>query len=245
MDFSRIIDFFNQNSLILWIIGIIIALILFIKGKRIKSIKFCIKNDPLIKDFDRQIEKLNIEYSGKQIKTFTITKIAFWNNGTETLNRSDIPINDKFTISIDNDFDILDASIIQESNKSNAITINFLDDKKMLLIDFEYIDKNEGFVLQLFHNDIKSDHISINGTIKGFGKISKGLIKRDTLQIFIKELFSPLFISIMTFSTIHLYLYINVFLLILPFILFTSLLAYIKYKILYPTPKLLLDNFNK
>jgi len=252
MGFSEIISHLVQNTwiefismILIPVVSIVLSIIIYKKSKRKKSIIYHIKNDSLIKDFKQKIEGLSIEYSGKNINTLTVTKIAFWNNGTDTINRNDIPNNDIFSITIENDFDILDASIIQIINQSNDIKANLSNDNKIVNIDFEYLDNNEGFVLQLFHNYENSDKIRINGTIKGFGKISKGLKKIDILQAIVKELFSPIFISVITVFLFNSFLPFNIHIIFSIFILILliALLGYIKYKILYPVPKKLKKYF--
>ena len=41
-------------------------------------------------------------------------------------------------------------------------------------MDFEYLDKQDGFVVQIFHTGINQDLFNINGTLIGFGEVTKG-----------------------------------------------------------------------
>jgi hypothetical protein len=166
--------FVTMISLILALIGVLLAIIFYIKGKRKKSLQYCFKNDLLIENFNQRIEGLNIKYLDKSISKLMVTKIAFWNNGTETINVEDIPCNDKLSIVIDKDYEILNVSMICILNETNNINFDLLEDGKKIIIDFEYIDKNDGFVMQIFHTANDYKNFDICGTIKGFGKISKG-----------------------------------------------------------------------
>ena len=252
MEFPQAISNFMQNPWIVLIfmsftpISILLAIIFFIKSRRKKSFIYYLRNDSLIKDFIQKIEGLNISYSGKNINTLTVTKIVFWNNGTDTIIRNDVPNNNIFSITIENDFDILDASIIQIVNQSNDVKISSSSNSKIINIDFDYFDKNEGFVLQLFHNGLDSDNIKINGAIKGFGEISKGRKNENIMQTITKESFSPIIISaIITFIiprllSFELHIVLSIIFIFVPF---TVLLGYIKYKILYPVPKKLKKYF--
>ncbi|MDR2570619.1 MAG: hypothetical protein LBD23_10045 [Oscillospiraceae bacterium] len=162
-------------SIPLALIGLILTLILYFKGKRKKSIKYYLEGDSLFEDFVEKINGLSIQFFGKQIKTLTVTKIVFWNSGTETINREDFPTNDIFYINIEDGYEILDVSIIRSNNQSNNIAVSLSEDEKKIKIDFEYLDPKNGFILQIFHTSTEySSKFNVNGSIKGFGKLSEG-----------------------------------------------------------------------
>jgi len=181
MDFPILIDSLIHNTWFILIIallapmGIILTIVFYLKPRQKKSMSHSIISDTLIKDFVQKIDGLEICFSGKQIETLIITKIAFWSNGTETINHGDIPSNDSFSINIDDKFDILDMSVIQITNKANDIKAVLSENNKEVKINFDYLDKDDGFVIQLFHTG-NIENINICGSIKGFGKISKGHI---------------------------------------------------------------------
>ena len=174
------------GTIILAIIGIILTIVSIYKGRGKKSIRYNIETNLLIENFEQKIKNITIQYSGKDINSLSVTKFLFWNNGTETIRQNDIPIKDKFSITIKDDNYILDKSIIEETNKSNNIDINLSDDKKKIDIDFEYFDKGDSFTIQIFHTGSKSTDFDINGSIMGFGKILNGFTinKKNLSNIF-------------------------------------------------------------
>ena len=181
MNFSTFINSLPQNpwvtiiSLLITISAMTMSIVFYQRGRRKKSIRYCFRSDLLFEDFKEKIEGLTIKYSGKQIDTLTVTKIIFWNNGTETLNREDFLSNDKFSISIDTDYHILDASIKKINNIPIEIMIS--DDGKKIDIDFEYLDKKDSFIIQLFHTgNTNSNIFHVNGIIKGFGKLAEAKV---------------------------------------------------------------------
>jgi hypothetical protein len=183
MDFSAFINslatypWVSLGSFILTLIAVILAIFFYIKGKRKKSIRCCFRSLSLIEGFVGEINGLLIQFSGKQIGTLIVTKFAFWNNGTETITRDDFPSNKTFSIEVNNDYDILDVSILKSSDNSNNISVKVSDDGKKTDVDFEYLDNKDGFVLQLLHTCNKKDNkFILNGYIKGFGLLSKGEI---------------------------------------------------------------------
>lgn len=202
MDFIEIL---TQNpmiamfSIILSPIGIILAVVFYLKSRKIKSIKHYFKSDLLIDDFIQKIEGLTIKFSDKSINRLMVTKIAFWNNGSETINFEDIPNNDKFSISIKDNFNILDVTIINILNKANNIDFLLSDDGKEISISFDYIDQKEGFIIQIFHTGTSSEIFEINGTIKGFGKIFKGKHNKN-YKFSIIEIIQDIFVFIVSLS---------------------------------------------
>jgi hypothetical protein len=154
--------------------SLFLAIFFYIKGKTKKSIKYISRYDTLIdKGIDQKVIGLSISISNKQINKLAVSRIAFWNNGNKTLTCNDIPTLSKFTITINNDYDILDVSIIETLNPKNNISVTLLEDSRTIDIYFEYMDKNDGFVLQIFHTGNDLSALKINGGIK-WGKISKG-----------------------------------------------------------------------
>jgi hypothetical protein len=88
-------------------------------------------------------------YSKQKIKNLTVTKFAFWNAGKETINNTDIAKSQPLKIIIDNNHEILDFEKEYENNPANEFSFSLSDDKKILSINFDYIDKNQGFILQI------------------------------------------------------------------------------------------------
>jgi hypothetical protein len=166
-------------SIILTIIGIISSIVIYYKGRERKSISYNVVDNHLISNFKQKINGLTIQYSGKDIERLSVTNFIFWNNGTETIHRDNIPHKDKFSITIKDGNYILDKSIINVTNKANKIDPILSNDKKKIDIDFEYLDKGNGFILKIFHTGEKYNDFDVNGSIMGFGKISKGFTKKE------------------------------------------------------------------
>ena len=180
MNIIEIISVVTQNSwvnlfaLILAPIGMFFSIFFFFKSRRKKSVRFFSIYNALVVDFAQKIDGLNIQFSGKEIQRLTVSKIAFWNSGTETITHNDIPSKDKISIDIDEEFRILSCSIIAQTNITNNISVCLSQDGKKVDIDFEYLEKQDGFVIQIFHTGDSKVVFNFNGTVMGFGKVSKG-----------------------------------------------------------------------
>ena len=109
-------------------------------------------------------------YSRQTIENLTVTKLAFWNGGRETINNQDIASIDPLAVYVKSGYKILSAKVLSSKNSSNQFSITTADDKSNMKLHFEYLDKNDGGVIQFLHTGKSSDDIEVRGTIKGAGK---------------------------------------------------------------------------
>ena len=158
------------------ILSLLIALVSFIsylKAKKSKKPSFTINSNNIIQDFSSQLDDLSIKYKDNNISNLTITKIFFWNRGKMTIDKRDIAKANPVRIQTKNNVQVLDAKIIYTKNNANQISINLSEDNKEIVIDFDYLDNEEGCIIQIIHNGKNSRDIELCGTIKGVGKPQK------------------------------------------------------------------------
>ncbi|MEX2410640.1 MAG: hypothetical protein WD607_04590 [Candidatus Paceibacterota bacterium] len=115
------------------------------------------------------------------MNNISISKIAFFNNGQETIKNSDVAATDQIKITVPPEFRILDSEILYQKNKANNFRIE--NSKNEVLILFDYMDYAEGIIIQLLHTGKSSKDIHIKGSIHGVKKIvekslSKSLASR-------------------------------------------------------------------
>jgi hypothetical protein len=158
-------------SFLFGIIGIGLAIYLYFKVKKVKKPCVVAKTINIIKHNLRNIDSFEIFYKGSKIETLSITKLAFWNAGRETINKSDITVPDPLRIEAGEDFKILHADIVKVKNFANQFTINLSQDGSRAFIDFDFIDKYDGAVFQIYHTGESQKDIFIEGTIKGAEKV--------------------------------------------------------------------------
>lgn len=173
----------SMISLVIAILGILLTFIFHSKSKKNKDPRFSVRSNSLLKDFTQQIDGLGISFSGKPIDTLSVLNFVFWNKGKDTIHGNDIPQLDPFIIKILDDKKILAVKKVYGTNDSNNIIQNISDNKLELHIDFEYLDYGDGFVLQILHTGEDSNCISICGSIKSAGKLSKREVSIKPLYV--------------------------------------------------------------
>ncbi|MEO6883392.1 MAG: hypothetical protein ABI199_05125 [Bacteroidia bacterium] len=180
----------NFVFLILAILGIIFSFYFYFKSKKTKIPIYIVRTINLIRESIKKIETVEILYSGKKIENLSITKIAIWNDGRDTIEYTDIAHINPLRITVKNKFDILDAEIIFQKNVANDFKIKIEEDKKSVLIQFDFFDFEEGIVVQIAYTGNFSSDVKLEGSIKSVKEvIRKGLL---TFRLpFLNLLFQP------------------------------------------------------
>lgn len=162
---------------ILSILGLLIALISFYYtyiGIKHKSPNYIIKNNNLINENISKIDLLDLKVEGKKINNLTVSKVAFWNSGKETINSVDITETEPITIYVKEGFEILGSPIIIFPTKSpNQFSVKMSVDRRNFNISFNYMDYGDGLIVEVFHTGKDENDIFLAGKIKGVQEIKK------------------------------------------------------------------------
>ncbi|MCM1565126.1 MAG: hypothetical protein FNP40_10855 [Dehalobacter sp. 4CP] len=159
-------------STFIGILSLILGIIFFIKSKKTKNPKVQIRSINLLRDSVEKFNGLQILYNGNKIPNVTVTKIALWNDGKDTINNSDIASADPLLIKCKDDYLILEAKIIYTKKESNDVKLHQIEQGKSYAIEFDYLDFEEGAVIQVLHTGNSSNDIQFCGTIKSAGKVN-------------------------------------------------------------------------
>lgn len=155
----------NMIFLILAVIGIVLTFYFYYKSNKRKEPLYCIVTNNLITESIPRINKFSILYSGLEIKNLSISRIAIWNKGKEPIRASDIAVNAPITVKIDDKFQILDCNIIFKKHKVNDFKTKISNDKKSIIVSFDYFDFEEGLIMEVFHTGNTSNDLQVNGKI--------------------------------------------------------------------------------
>ena len=222
------------------IIGILIGIYTLL-GKKEKSPRYAITSNNIIRDFVSVFKPLEIKYSNQEIKNFTITKIVFWNNGRETINKEDVVNADPISIHIKDGYNILDKEIIGKNENTNNFSLEDSADKSSFNIEFDYIDKHNGIVIQILHTGKSSDDIEFCGRIKGVGKTRLYDLKlKDELEgwgifsgfiiLCILAQYLPQYLPILFTGSLY-HDILSIFIMSLVFFIFLILILFVRNKI--------------
>lgn len=170
------------GSFILAVLGIILAIVFYIRSQKNKTPCFEGSSNTLIEGLHKSLDGLEIHYKGQSQERITVTKIVFWNAGKDTIDSSDLVELDQLRVATPKSIDILDIKIIDVSSSSNSVSLgNATEDEttKSYPLKFEYLDNEDYFVIQIIHNGSCEEYFHIAGKIKGV----KSLIHDDGLRL--------------------------------------------------------------
>ena len=158
-------------SFVLGVFGTAFAIYEHYYNKERKEITYHrITNTIIIKKKSR-FEKLDIKYDGNPIADFAVSRILLWNSGNRTIMFDDMVPTKELSIEMKEGESILDYEILFSSEKTNKFSIEKINDNR-IIVKFDYIDKNDGVVVQILHTGTQED-IIISCKIKGGMSIRK------------------------------------------------------------------------
>jgi hypothetical protein len=163
-------------GLIAVVIGLI-ALVLYLKDRKVKKPRYEVRSYNIIRDFEAKTVPLDISYLGKDVGNVTISKVLFWNAGNETIKWEDVASAEPISISVVGGYTILYAKTIGVKNTANKIEEPERRGEASVVVKFEYLDKDDGAVVQLVHTGNSSEDIQVAGTIKGIGKRPESMMR--------------------------------------------------------------------
>lgn len=176
------------------IIAIPLAFIFYFKQKKKKRLFYSLRKNVLIENLSEKLGDIEVSYKEEKINNLTFTKIAIWNAGNETINYDDIAISDYLRVIFTKNNTLIQAKIIYHRNIANAFQLVWEDNSNQIKIIFEYINPNEGCVLQFVHTGETEHYLFISGTIKGVGKIESNV--GISSQFNLRELINTILVTV-------------------------------------------------
>lgn len=169
----------NVAAFIAGMMGLIVALVAW----RRKRPYYRQKSLAIVRDFNKMFDTLQIIRDGEPVENITITKIAFWNAGRDTIKDDDVATKDPISIVLGEGLKILeDPKLRGNLDPANNIRVSPSTDLTKVNCKFEYLSKHEGFVVEIVHNGLSKSDVTLQGTIKGH-KISD--VERLGLPFFV------------------------------------------------------------
>lgn len=144
----------NYSGLLLGIFGLILSIYLFIKGREAKEPKCFYTTRRNISKLSNHIDsKIRLFYAETEVSRVFTTRIWLWNDGKKPISKSDIQSKSSILISL-NDSNhppkILDYEIVKVSRPEINFTAISLEEMS-LSIHFDFLDKNDGALLEIQH----------------------------------------------------------------------------------------------
>lgn len=164
------------------VLGIVLTVVLYQKGKQAKEPHWSIQTVNLFKDYSGTVAGLDIQYMGDKVRDLSVSKVAFWNRGALTIDAGDLVDGDPLRLEANGKGRILSTKLISTNNKACQLLLSASLEKDRAFMKFEYLDRDQGFVLQVIHEGTSSNDLDLKGAIKGVTRIRK-----TDLNVFINK----------------------------------------------------------
>jgi hypothetical protein len=117
----------------------------------------------------RQINAtLQITYYGYPVESLSVTRLAVWNAGNESIRRSDLSASDRPVIYGGGELKIFETAVIETSAAANNVGLTLVDHPIVgSAIGFDFLDPGDGAVFSVVHDGNKLTDIRLNGEIIG------------------------------------------------------------------------------
>ncbi len=163
-------------GVVLFLIGLPITYIFYLKGKTTTRLSYAIYHNEVIAPKAAEVSNLEVRYKGVVVPRVTNTTIGIWNSGTTTILGSSIVASDPLRASILSDGIILDAVARGPSRAVIAPEISTDKSQRALNIDFDFLDEGDGFIVSIAHSG-ELHAVGMDGTIRG---LPKGIVRQKS-----------------------------------------------------------------
>ena len=98
--------------------------------------------------------------------------MLFYNRGAEIIDKQDLTT--KFHIKVlAVECNVLDARLLQANNLSSDFKVEMDRVNEQVVIDFDYLNTNQGAVFEVIHTGTNSENVAFVGDIKGVQKLER------------------------------------------------------------------------
>jgi len=137
---------YEVMGIVLGILGLVTGYVFYRKGLRIKQPMVAYKTNDIIRGYGSKFDDLEILYKHERVENLSVTKIVFWNEGAETIDKLDLQTIDPLRIIAKFEELILDVKTLSNNNSASQFSCSLSDDKRSAEITFDYVDKRQGCV---------------------------------------------------------------------------------------------------
>lgn len=160
----------SVGGFILGIIGIILAVVFYLKSRRFSRLHYDTKSFELITDSVSQLPGFAATYRNSPLNNLIASRLILWNSGTNIISASDVAANDPIRIRLSEGTQVLDCRLDAVSSPTNMIQATAGQPLgKEVLISLDYIASRQGCVISFLHTSNSKEAPRLIGTLKGFG----------------------------------------------------------------------------
>lgn len=173
------------------LISILIAYVVFRFQKIDKIPCYTLQNKCLIEKARQIVPNLSVHYKGhgEDLDNISVARVIIWNAGRSPIVCGDIPTTDPLKITGKDNVRILGAEVVADNHAPAACKCEFKKQANVAFPSFEYLERNHGLAIEVFHTGVSPKDLVVTGSIIGGGGIRyianprKKLLSVDTFIV--------------------------------------------------------------
>ena len=148
--------------------SIVLAVLFYKLSKPRKLLAYATRTFRVVPQGRIKLQGLQITYYGYPVESLSVTRLAVWNAGNESIRRSDFPASDRPVIYGGDGLKIFETAVIETSAAANNVGLTLVDHPVVgSAIGFDFLDPGDGAVFSVVHDGNKLTDIRLNGEIIG------------------------------------------------------------------------------
>lgn len=133
--------------------------------------------------------EVDINFQGKSVPRLALTEVYLWNAGKQMIRRDQIVEDDPLRCEFESGDEILKAHVAAVTRTVNKLTVSVSQAAKYkAIIDFDYLDPNDGARIELLHTS-KLRYPQVIGTLRGIPKGVAQLTPTRKISSFLRLIF--------------------------------------------------------
>lgn len=161
------------------ILSLILTVIFYRRSRRHKKPLFATVQRTIIENSTPMVPGFSVHFNGEKQPRVTVVQLWFWNQGDETIRAVDIPKASPLEIAVAPGASLLNAQIVKTTDDANQCSLGepqLKEDGSMSIpLRFDYLDHEDGMVVQIVHNGDSCHLIRICGNIMGVKEIRRAV----------------------------------------------------------------------
>jgi hypothetical protein len=159
------------------IFSFLLAFYFYKRSRRTRALVCVTTSTHIIDDAIGCIPRLTVLYDGVPVNHLTITTLAFWNAGSETIDERNLVKTKPLCLALESPHRYMHIRTYP-MRAANDVKHRLDKEARTCFIDFEFLDHNDGFVMDIIHTGEHDTSIRIDGVFKGCKPLERRSVPR-------------------------------------------------------------------
>ena len=143
-----------------------------------RDFRYYVISFPVVKDYKSTLDELSVLYQGKEVERLTVSRLAFWNAGWNSIGQEDISKILPVRLAVVEEGIILDAKVVYTTSEANGVRVERNVGGDYLIL-FDNLDPGMGSVLQIIHTGLNSRDMRLDGKIRGVKTLKRNNVRES------------------------------------------------------------------